>query len=136
MPEISSNYWENLFEVIVGFAILALLIERGLYQIFDSRLWLKFESTLNKQVGGEYMDLKPWISIAVSITIVLQCNLDMVQTIFGRDESSPVSMVLTGLFVSGGSTGVYKFFKRVREMKDAVAGQKLAQAKSASAEPK
>ncbi len=39
MIEISANYWENLFGVLLAFALLALTIERALYQIFDSKLW-------------------------------------------------------------------------------------------------
>ncbi|MFC1816815.1 hypothetical protein ACFL0M_12990 [Thermodesulfobacteriota bacterium] len=63
MPEISQDYWENFVAIIVAFAVLALIIERALYQIFDSKLWKKVERTLDQQVGGDYMDFKPWISV-------------------------------------------------------------------------
>ena len=64
MIEISANYWENLIGVLLAFALLALTIERALYQIFDSKLWSLIEEKLDGQAGGDYMDLKPWISVA------------------------------------------------------------------------
>ena len=52
MIEISANYWENLFGVLLAFALLALTIERALYQIFDSKLWGLIEkSWTSKQVA-------------------------------------------------------------------------------------
>ena len=38
-----------------------------------------------------------------------------------------LAMVLTGLFLAGGSTGIYKFLKRARKIKDAAAATRLAQ---------
>ena len=37
-------------------------------------------------------------------------------------------MVLTGLFLAGGSTGIYKFLKRARRIKDAAAEAAVAKA--------
>ena len=42
MIVISENYWENVLGVLLAFALLALTIERALYQIFDSKLWRFF----------------------------------------------------------------------------------------------
>jgi len=117
MPQISSDYWENLVAVLFAFAILALIIERALYQIFDSRLWRFIEERLKKQVGGEFLDLKPWISALVSIVIVVRFKLDMIAMIFKKTQPQLLSMIVTGFFVAGGSTGIYKFFKRARELK-------------------
>ena len=118
MPQISPDYWENFAAIIVAFAVLALIIERSLYQIFDTKLWGWMESRADKQAGGDYVDLKPWISAAVSILIVYRLNLDMVAMIYNAERSHNISLVVTGLFLAGGSTGIYKFFKRARKLKE------------------
>ncbi len=123
MPIISEDYWANFVAIILAFCVLALIIERGLYQIFDSKLWKKFEEVEYKQVGGDYLDLKPWIAAMVSIVIVYKFKLDMIAMIFKLDEPQTISLFITGLFVAGGSTGIYKFFKRARELKEAMKDQ-------------
>ena len=121
MIGISENYWENLIGVLLAFALLALVIERALYQIFDSKVWGLIEKNLDEQAGGDYADLKPWISVAVSVTITLRLQVDFIAVVLEREEVDFLSMVLTGLFLSGGSTGIYKFLKRARKIKDAAA---------------
>ncbi len=129
MPEISQDYWENFVAIIIAFAFLALIIERALYQIFDTKLWKKIETSLDEQMGGDYADLKPWISVLVSLVIVYTLNLDMVAMIYGADRPHNASMVVTALFLSGGSTGIYKFFKRARVLKESMTQAQAPQAK-------
>ena len=117
MPEISQDYWENFVAIILVFAMLALIIERALYQIFDTKLWVKIEEVLNKQTGYEGFDIKPWISSLVSIIVVYRLNLDMVAMIYNSDQSHNITLIITGLFLAGGSTGIYKFFKKARDLK-------------------
>ena len=121
MIEIAANYWENLIGVLVAFALLALTIERSLYQIFDSKFWRVIEEKLDEQAGGDYLDLKPWISVAISVTIAFRLQVDFIAVVLGREHGDFLSMVLTGLFLAGGSTGIYKFLKRARKIKDAAA---------------
>ena len=120
MPEISPEYWENFVAIIIAFAFLALIIERALYQVFDTKLWKAIEKSLDKQVGGDYLDLKPWLSAAVSIVIVFKFKLDMIAMIFKLKETQDISLVVTGLFLAGGSTGIYKFFKQARKLKEGI----------------
>ena len=121
MTEIPTEYWEKLIVVLLAFALLALTIERSLYQIFDSKLWRVIEEKLDEQAGGDFLDLKPWISVAVSVTIALRLQVDFIAVVLGKECVDFLSMVLTGLFLAGGSTGVYKFLKRARKIKDAAA---------------
>jgi len=125
MITISENYWENTIAILLAFAILALIIERALYQIFDLKLWQAFEDGLDKQVGGDFLDLKPWISVAVSMIIVFNLNLDMIAMIFEKKEPLTISLILSGLFIAGGSTGIYKFFKRARKLKEVALKEKI-----------
>jgi len=117
VPEISQDYWENFIAIIMAFAVLALIIERALYQIFDTKLWQKIEEVLDKQTGYEGFDIKPWISTLVSIIVVYRLNLDMVAMIYDVDRPHNISLIITGLFLAGGSTGIYKFFKKARELR-------------------
>jgi len=41
----------------------------------------------------------------------------MVAMIYEVDHSHNISLIVTGLFLAGGSTGIYKFFKRARKLK-------------------
>lgn len=120
MPEISQDYWENFVAIILAFAMLALIIERALYQIFDTKLWKKIEQILDKQTGYEGFDIKPWVSSAVSIMVVYRLNLDMVAMIYNVERSHNISLIITGLFLAGGSTGIYKFFKKARDIKQSI----------------
>ena len=125
MIENSNDYWENLVGVLLAFALLALTIERALYQIFDSKLWKLIEKTLDNQTGGDYLDLKPWISVVVSVTIAFRLRVDFIAVVLERENEEFLSMILTGLFIAGGSTGIYKFLKRARQLKDAAAAKQL-----------
>ncbi len=126
MPEISNAYWENFVAIAIAFVVLALIIERALYQVFDTKLWTQVEKILDRQLGGDFMDLKPWIAVAVSIVIVFNFKLDMIAMIYKADKPDTISLVLTGLFLSGGSTGIYKFFKRARKLQEAINQQEIA----------
>ncbi len=115
--EINVNeFWTNFMVIFFVFAILSLIIERSLHQIFDSKLWAKVEEAVDRQFGGDYMDLKPWIAIAVSILVVFQLELDMVAMSY-VEQPHPVTLVITGLFIAGGSKGIYKFLKQARKLK-------------------
>lgn len=126
MIGISENYWENLIGVLLAFALLALTIERALYQIFDSKLWGLIEKKVDEQAGGDFFDLKPWISVAISVTVTIRLQVDFIAVVLERDEVDFLSMVLTGLFLAGGSTGIYKFLKRARKIRDAATATKLS----------
>ena len=131
IPVISVDYWENLVAIVVAFSVLALIIERGLYQIFDSKLWKKVEETMDRQTGGDFMDLKPWISVITSEIIVFSFKLDMISMLFNVSDTRTISLFITGLFIAGGSTSIYKFFKRARELKDAINKQAILKTETA-----
>ncbi len=128
MPVISEEYWVNFAGIVVAFSVLALVIERGLYQVFDSKLWAKIEASIDQQAGGDFFDLKPWLSIVISEIIVFNFKLDMISMLFNFDQPAHISMFVTGLFVAGGSTSIYKFFKQARELKQAINKQAITQA--------
>ncbi len=125
MPVISPEYWENFIAVLLAFSVLSLIIERALYQIFDSKVWDFIEKHLDKQIGEDFLDIKPWIASLLSVAIVFKLDLDMIAMIFNINKPSFISMVVTGLFVAGGSTGIFKFFKRARKLKEAIYEQKV-----------
>ncbi len=120
MLQLSQNYWENFIAVLLAFAVLSLIIERALYQIFDSKIWKDYlEKRINDQLGADFFDIKPWISVAVSVSVVFKFKLDMIAVLFEKTEPKFLSMLITGFFIAGGSTGVYKFFKQLRKLREA-----------------
>lgn len=113
---LGSDYWTNLMKIVIAFAVLAFIIERALYQIFDSKAWQSFENYIDKKFSKDALDLKPWISVIMSLFVVFQTNLDMIAVLFAKDPTWS-TLIITGLFLSGGSTGVYKFLKQLRQLK-------------------
>jgi len=120
-----ATFWEQLFVFIVAFSIIALIMERALYQIFDTKIWALLENGIDKQMGNDFLDLKPIISITIAILITFNFKLDMIAFILKKDPEN-FSMVLTALFLSGGTTGIYKFLKNLRKLRQATLETKIA----------
>ena len=57
--------------------------------------------------------------MAVAVTLAFRLNVDFVAVVLERQNGEFLSKILTGLFLAGGSTGIYKFLKRARQLKDA-----------------
>jgi len=121
--------------------ILAIALERALYQVFETKIWKKLEELTDKAIKSDILDLKPWISIIIAYILVQQLGLDLIQTIMdssttkaaeGSDTNhfSFLHKVITALFLAGGSTGVYKFLRRVRNVKEAEAENKVTTAEA------
>ncbi len=113
----------EILQALVQVALLALIIERALYQIFDSKLWDQVEALLDRR--GDYFDLKPWIAAGLSILIAFTLQFDMLVALGLGEAPDPLTLIVTGLFISGGSKGIYKFLKRARKLKDAAATNNL-----------
>ena len=117
--------YENLMIWMIGFAIVSLMMERALYQVFHMKLWKSLETKLDDILGGDYLDLKPLISKAVGIYIAFSLNLDLPAFLFKINKPDIARIVLTGLMLSGGSTALVWIFKRAGEVKAAAHGAKL-----------
>jgi hypothetical protein len=119
MFALSADYYQNILAHLFVFVVVAIVIERALYQVFDMKLWRWLESALDRNLTGgqDLFDLKPWINKAVCIWLVFSFDVDMVSTIFVASASVPVTKIITGLWLSGGATGVYKTFKAIKERK-------------------
>ena len=109
--------WNILLWALVQFSILALVVERALYVIFEWKVFERLEDFLFDR--GEWLDIKPLISCVVSIFIVTLMKVDMLAVLFGADAVTTPGMWITGLFVAGGSKAVFIMFKRLRELRDA-----------------
>ena len=126
MKTITTFSYENLMIWVTAFAILSLMIERALYQVYQTRLWKHIERKLDAFAGGDYADLKPWVSIAVCVYITYTMRLDLPAFLFEHiRKPDVVRMVLTGLFLSGGSTAIMWIFKRAGQVKAAAHGAKI-----------
>ena len=126
MKTITTFSYENLTIWVTAFVILSLMIERALYQVFQTKLWKHAEAKFNGFIGGDYADLKPWVSIAVCVYITYTMKLDLPAFLFEHIRRPSVArMVLTGLFLSGGSTAIMWIFKRAGQVKAAAHGAKL-----------
>jgi len=125
--------------------VLAIALERALYQVFETKIWKKLEELTDKAIKTDILDLKPWISIVIAYILVQQLNLDLIQTIMNSsiaEGAAPAAdnsftflhKVITALFLAGGSTGVYKFLRRMRKVKEAEAEIKVVTAATSNNE--
>ena len=108
------NTFQMVGELMIRFSLMALMIERALYVVFDGKSWKFLESKLP---WSDAVDLKRPISLATCIFVVFTFKYDIYAELFSRPESDP-TLILTGMFLAGGTTGVFKFLKRARQLKD------------------
>ena len=99
-----------LFQLVV----IALVLERALFIIFDVELWREKLTSTHKAI----------FTAAVSIGICFYYGFDLFARIIEiSGGNTPTGMVLTGLVVSGGSSGARRltqeFLKLSREHRDA-----------------
>jgi len=111
-----SEYWESTLQTLFAFMVLSVVIERALYQIFNMAMWQKIEDFIDS-LSSNVLDLKPWVSIGICSSIVFKLKLDMIATLFDKTPDTP-TMMLTGLFLSGGSTTVYEFLKTMKQIRE------------------
>ena len=111
------NWWETVFQLLFAFGTLSIIIERSLYQIFNTKTWERIEKHIDERYGEDIIDLKPFVSIIICISVVFRMDLDMIAQLFNKDCNTS-TLILTGLFLSGGSTTVYETLKRYKEMRD------------------
>lgn len=116
--------YDEIIYLVTIFSMLSIIIERALYQIFDTKIWKKIENDIDSFFEIDYIDLKPIITIMLCVILVISLNMDIVIVIakaFNNNSdinSTLLTNIISALFLAGGSTGVYKFFKRMREIKD------------------
>lgn len=122
MNQLELFTWENLMIWATGFVFLSLMIERALFQVFQTKAYGHLEEYLDSR--GDYFDLKPWISKAVSIAIAISLDLDLPAFLFNQ-QPEVWRMLMTGLFLSGGSTAIFWILRRGREVKQAAHDVKI-----------
>lgn len=111
--------WDSLVWILVKISILSLVIERALYVVFEWSVWKIFEDFIYDR--GDWLDMKPPISIAVGVFLALLVRVDLVSLLFESTDATTVGMIVTGLYIAGGSKAVFVMFKRLRELRDAKA---------------
>lgn len=116
--------YDALLVWTLGFIVVSLMVERGLYQIFQTKLWRFLEKELDERVGGDYADLKPWISIVVCLYVAFSLELDLPAFLF-NSKPDFIRIALTGLLLSGGSTAIMWIFRRAGAIKSAAHQAKL-----------
>jgi hypothetical protein len=117
-------WWELIVRTVAQWAIAAVFIERGLYQVFDTRLWKRFDLWLDEQFG-HVTDPKPWVSAGVCVWLCFSIRFDLFKAVFGYETPLAGTMLLTALAVAGGATGAFKAFDRLRDIRDATAKKKI-----------
>ena len=110
--------WDAILWLLIKISILSLIIERGLYVIFEWALFEKIEDFLDSKIGL-WFDIKPPISMIVGIFLSLLVKVDLVAMLFPTVEPTTAGMIVTGLYIAGGSKAIFIMFDRFRELRDA-----------------
>ena len=108
------EYTEQFFYVILASIAAALVIEAALYQVFHSKSWVKLEELIDKKMGTDAFDLKPFISVLIAFGIVNTFNFDIFSVIFSKDQTSTLTILMTAFFLSGGSSRIYKVWSQFK----------------------
>ena len=129
----SSNEIGAIIVELAKLVILAMVLERALVLLFEYR-W--YEKIL------EGKGLKVPIAYIISLCVCLRMDFDILRALFEPDKSSTsLGLALTAAIVAGGSAGAITLFQgvlgfskesqaKLKEVKIAEAGAKLAEAKS------
>ena len=118
-----SESWDAIAWILIRFGILSLVVERSLYVVFESKPWERFELLISDHEAS-WLDLKPFISIAVGIVLVFIIQTDIVAALF-TGEPTTMGLVLTGLYIAGGSKGVFLMLRRFRDYRNAANAKKI-----------
>ncbi len=110
--------WNAILWILVKISILSLVIERALYVIFEWLVWGQLERFLETRLGA-WFDVKPPISMAVGIFLAFLVGIDLVSMLFSTVEATTAGMIVTGLYIAGGSKAVFLMFDRLRALRDA-----------------
>lgn len=94
--------WERSFDAIMLVALVAIIIERALSVIFQSRIYIEY---IHKD------GLKEVIAVAVSIAVCVYWQLDAVGMIILTETTTIPGYIVTGALVAGGSKGSVRLFQ-------------------------
>lgn len=93
---------ERLMEVLFTIGVLAILVERGLAPLFESRFFVeKLEKKSFKEV----------IAFAVGALVCIGWDFDAISVILVQEKMSLYGQIITGAIVAGGSKGSIKLFR-------------------------
>ncbi len=117
--------WDAILWILIKVSILSLVIERALYVVFEWKVFERFEKFLFDR--GEWLDVKPPISMAIGVLLAFLVGIDLVSMLFSTVEPTTAGMIVTGLYIAGGSKAVFLMFKRMRELRDAKTETSIAE---------
>lgn len=106
----------DIFNLLFSYIFGSIMIERALSQIFSTKLYRFMELTIDKVIGSDILDLKPWISLIVSVYICFKLELDLFTMVFNKQPEN-CTIVLTGMFMAGGASGIVQLIKTLRSIK-------------------
>ena len=94
--------WERTFDAIMLVAVIAIVVERSLSVVFQSRFYIE---RLHRD------GMKETLALAASIAVCAYWKLDAVSMIVLANATSTPGYIVTGALVAGGSKGSLKLFQ-------------------------
>ncbi len=94
--------WERTFDALMLVAVIAIIVERVLSVVFQSRIYIE---RFHKD------GLKESVALVASIAVCFAWKLDAMSMIILTGTTTATGCVVTGALVAGGSKGSLKLFQ-------------------------
>lgn len=105
--------WDVLFEVLAAVIVLALLIERLLALVFESKRYLRWKQRISAEDPERSFVHKELSAYALSAFACVIWQLDILGIIFSHAYPSVLGSLVTAGLVAGGSKASIKLFHDV-----------------------
>jgi len=102
-PKFFAIDYQQTLEVLSAMLLLALVVERSLAVVFESKYYAPLHDT----------GLKPFIVLGLSLFLVHMFNMDMLAIVFSQEKTSWTGFVMTAAVIAGGTKGIIKLMTDV-----------------------
>lgn len=103
-PNFIQMDWERTFDALMLVTVIAVIVERSLSVVFQSRLYIE-------RIDRD--GLKEVIALALSITVCVVWKFDALGMIILSETATAPGYAITGALIAGGSKGSLKLFQDV-----------------------
>lgn len=129
-PNLFHLDWARVAEVLVAITVLALLLERALAVLFESKFFLQVVQGKRPETDAQELPksgrahsgigtfpIKELIAFVVAAIVCVIWKFDAVSMIFLKEQTTVLGAVITGGIVAGGSKASVKLFRDVMGIK-------------------
>lgn len=102
---------DDMFKILWFITALAFMIERALAVVFEHRWWLKIREKFHLK------GIKEVIAVLVAYGVCSWAQFDALAIMFGKNDSTTVTLLLTAMIIAGGSKGSVRLMQGYLDIK-------------------